>query len=371
VSRKANHEGSVRERDDGSWEASVAFHGRRYYKRAKSRAEAQRALAELKRQHATGELVVPSRMTFGQHFADWMEANRGAWRPSTLAGYEGIGRNYMLPAWGDRKLQTLTPADIAKQYGRWRGAGVGARTLAIIHARLHRALRQAVLWGRISRNPADNVEPPRSTYRRPDLWTPEQASAFVAGLDGETWDGTLGALLVGGGLRLGEAFGLRWTDVDFDAATVRVERTRAMIRRQWTEGAPKTTAGVRVVSLPRFTVDALRRWRRSQAALRLATGRAWEGETRVVTLPSGRTPGRWQSAEFLRRRAAALCLPELRNHDLRHLSASLALGAGIPLVDVSRRLGHANVSITATIYAHALWQDDGHVASAIEAAVGL
>lgn len=71
----------------------------------------------------------------------------------------------------------------------------------------------------------------------------------------------------------------------------------------------------------------------------------------------------------LERSAANLGLPAIRNHDPRHLSASLALAAGITLPDVSWRLGHANVSITASIYAHALEPIDPHVADAIARAV--
>jgi integrase len=366
MARRGNHEGNIRERADGSWEGCIAFDGRRYWARGKTRAEAQRGLAELKRQHAAAELVLPSRVTVAEHLSDWLEANRGNWRPSTAAGYEGIVRNYLEPAFGPRKLQTLTPPDLARQYGRWRDTGVGGRTLAIIHARLHRALREAVLWGLIPRNPADSVEPPRSVARRPKLWTPEASSRFAASLQGDSWDGALGALLLGGGLRLGEAFALRWSEVDFAAGTVRVERTRALIQRQFVEGAPKTYAGTRPVTLPTFAITVLRRWRKVQAERRLACGPAWFGEDRVVTLADGRTPGRWESGERLRKRAEALGLPPLRNHDLRHLSASLALSAGVPLPDVSRRLGHANVSITASIYAHALRADDAHVAAAIE-----
>src|SRR5690606_20564928 len=113
-------------------------------------------------------------------------------------------------------------------------------------------------------------------------------------------------------------------------------------------------AGTRAVTLPAFSVLALRQWRRVQSAQRLGAGPAWSGEQRVVTLPDGQTPSRTQASYWLDERTAAAALPRLRNHDLRHLSASLALAAGITLPDVSRRLGHANVSITATIYAHAL-----------------
>ena len=102
----------------------------------------------------------------------------------------------------------------------------------------------------------------------------------------------------------------------------------------------------------------------------LRTGPSWGGEARVITLADATTPGWFQASYWLAVRAKAAGLPTLRNHDLRHLSASLALAGGITLPDVSRRLGHASVSITASIYAHALRKDDGHVAAAIERALG-
>lgn len=371
MARRGNGEGNVRQRPSGTWEASVSFDGHRFYVRRNSQAEARRALAELKQQHAAAELVAPSRVTVAQHLATWTEANTENWRPRTVVGYEGIIRNYLLPVWGSRKLQSLSAADIAQQYGRWQKAGVGARTLAIIHARLHRALRQAVLWGVIPRNPADSVEPPRSVYRRPELWTVEQTRKFVASLDGTEWHGTLAALMLGGGLRLGEAMGLRWTDIDFDSAVVSVARTRTVVRRRFVEGEPKTPAAMRAVTLPAFSLAVLRQWRKVQSARRLVSGPEWLGESRIVTLPDGRTPSGTQASYWLDDRTAAVELPRLRNHDLRHLSASLALAAGITLPDVSRRLGHANPAITAGTYAHCLERSDQHVADAIGRAVGV
>jgi integrase len=368
MQRRDNSAGTIRERFPGHWEGAIRIEGRRYWIRGKSRAEVGRKLGALKRDHAAGELVPSSRITLAEHMADWTEANRGTWRPSTLAGYEGIARNYILPAFGHRRLQTVTAADIARQYQRWRDEGVGARTLAIIHARLHRALRVAVWWGRMGRNPCDGVEPPRSVSRRPSMWEPSEAWGFVASLTGESWGEALGAVLVGGGLRLGEACGLRWEDLDPDTGVLRVTRTRMCLRGEWIEHAPKTRAGTRAVTLPSFAVATLRRWRAVQAEQRLRLGAAWAGEDRMVTLPEGVTPKRWKAGEWLKSHCQSLGLMPLRPHDLRHLSASLALSEGVALVDVSRRLGHANTNVTAAIYAHALRPNDGHIARAMDTA---
>ena len=207
--RRGNLEGTLRERTDGAWEGAIRVNGVRYWARGKSKREVQQSLRNLRRQHADDEPIAPSRITVEEHLKAWLEAYAGVWRPSTASGYEGIVRNYLVPAFGKKRLQSLSAADIAKQYAKWRQAGVGGRVRAIIHLRLHRALREAVIWGLLPRNPADNVEPPRFKYRRPTLWTPEQAARFAISLVGDSWAEALWALEVGCGLRLGEACALR------------------------------------------------------------------------------------------------------------------------------------------------------------------
>ncbi|MBI4491415.1 MAG: tyrosine-type recombinase/integrase [Chloroflexi bacterium] len=65
-----------------------------------------------------------------------------------------------------------------------------------------------------------------------------------------------------------------------------------------------------------------------------------------------------------------LRLPRLTPHGLRHLSAHLALAEGVPLPNVSKRLGHATPRITATIHSHAQPGRDRQAAEALERALG-
>jgi integrase len=65
----------------------------------------------------------------------------------------------------------------------------------------------------------------------------------------------------------------------------------------------------------------------------------------------------------------SLRLPEMTMHDLRHLHASLLLEAGLPVPQVSKRLGHATPAITMSIYAHVVRQDDDAATIAISKAM--
>jgi integrase len=370
VPRRANHEGGIRERDEGVWEASITFDGRRYYVRGKSRTEAQRELNDLKADHRAGELVAPSRVTVGEHLAEWLETVSSDLKPKTVREYEIVVRVWLTPAFGHIKLQHLTPAHIDRQFARWRSEGrAKGGTMLNAYRVLHRALVFAHRWGRIGRNPCDAVPPPRAVRDVPDLWDATESRRFLDALEPGRWESALFTILLGTGCRLGEALAMRWEDIDRDAGTASIRRNVTRLAGEWSEGAPKTRAGVRTVAMPAFTRNHLRDWRTAQLEERLSAGAAWTATGRVVTLPDGRTPSHRQCIDRFEARCEAAGAPRLRMHDLRHLHASMLLAEGLPVPAVSARLGHASPAITMTIYAHALKGQDAVAAGVIEAAL--
>lgn len=113
-------------------------------------------------------------------------------------------------------------------------------------------------------------------------------------------------------------------------------------------------------------IDALHAHRASQASARLALGAVWVDEERVF--PS--SIGTALEASNLRKQWIRLLrrseLLEVHFHDLRHSAASWLLAQGVPIVDVSKMLGHADPSITLCIYAHAMHDSQDRVVAAVE-----
>ena len=133
---------------------------------------------------------------------------------------------------------------------------------------------------------------------------------------------------------------------------------------------PKTAHGRRTVSLPPSAVAVLREHRRQLLETRLALGLGRpDGQTLLFSQPSGsaippnRLTRRWQDA------CVALDLPRVSFHGLRHTHASALIAAGLDVVAVSRRLGHASPTVTLGVYGHLYRKDDSGAASAIEAAL--
>jgi integrase len=174
-------------------------------------------------------------------------------------------------------------------------------------------------------------------------------------------------------MRRGELLALRWDDIDFDAGTVRVERTitKAGKGKGSTIGPTKTARGVRNVALSAACLALLRdtRLRRLVPAVHTQVppvgGGVESGEvlTTLVTGAVGKTGDPRHEVifpfsvnqlyeRFVRLSASVPGLPKIRPHDARHSNVVAALEAGIPLIVISERLGHASIRITGDVYAH-------------------
>jgi integrase len=126
------------------------------------------------------------------------------------------------------------------------------------------------------------------------------------------------------GLRRGEMLALRWTDVDLEHQTLKVQRTVDYIPRHgYVENEQKTAAGRRVVLLPSFVVDMLKQHRVKQLEARLKAGRAWEDHDLVFTDLSGGYFNPRYLEKLMNRVMAEPGLPPLTLHSLRHSAATL------------------------------------------------
>ena len=250
---------------------------------------------------------------------------------------------------GDTLLRDLKPLAIQSFYatllasGRKKGGGLSPLTVQHIHRLLRKALHQAVRWEIIEKNPADGVEAPRVQRKEMVALDRDGLAALLRALRGtKLYLPTLLAATTG--MRRGEILALRWSDVDLQAGTLRVARSLEQTAAGLNFKEPKSRYSKRTISLANATVDALKTHRATHD-----TG----PDGLVVCRPDGTPyPPNQLSAEF--HRAAHGNGFAVRFHDLRHTHASNLLRDGVPVNVVSRRLGHAEPSITLNVYSHVL-----------------
>jgi integrase len=171
------------------------------------------------------------------------------------------------------------------------------------------------------------------------------------------------------GLRRGELLALAWNNIDLDAATLRVERWLEQTKAGLGFKPPKTMHGKRTISLPPHAIKVLREHRRQQLELRLQLGLGKPDSDALVFANEDGTP---MLPNNMTRRGQDVCisrgLPQVMFHALRHTHASALIAAGIDVVKISRRLGHADPTVTLRTYAH-LFDKVDTAASAIELAL--
>jgi integrase len=201
------------------------------------------------------------------------------------------------------------------------------------------------------------------------MLTAEQAKSLIGAAAGDRLEALL-VLALATGARQGELLGLTWdrvenkkaeewdpTETDQTPAYIRITKTlQAEPGGEFTLEEPKTASSVRRVELPRQAVEALKRHRKLQAAEQLEA-KVWLNERDLVFVSEVGSPIHKTN---LTRRAfrpwlKKAGLPAMRWHDLRHVAASLMLGQkGVPVTVVAEMLGHADVGITLSTYAHVI-----------------
>ncbi len=355
--QRGRHEGSIRLRADGRWEARVSLpDGKRRSKFAKTKAEAQRALTAMLNDVQNGLPMPNARLTVEAFLNDWLENTvKVSTRPRTYQSYELTARLHINPALGKVRLVELTPARIQALLNTKREQGLSARSITYIRDVLSRALNQAVRWNMLPRNPAPLVPAPKGAKKEIRVLAPEEARQFLDAVRGDRLE-ALYTVALALGLRRGEALGLQWGDISLDAGTITVRRQLQRIGGELRLTEPKSRESRRTVFLPPVVVEALRQHRVRQLEERLASGGEWQDSGFVFTTFKGTPVDERNLLRFFDAAVQRAGLPPMRFHDLRHSAASLLLAQGVSAKMVQEMLGHSNITLTLGTYSHIIPQ---------------
>src|SRR5215467_12400014 len=369
--------GHIRERSPGHWAIVIDVQSesgqrkRRWHSFKGTKREAQVRCAELVAELQSGTSVDPSKITVAE-FLDRFDRDWAALHVSARSRDRyRFALDHVRRHLGNRMLQKISPADIAALYASLSREGLAPRTTRMVHTALHRALGQAKAWGVIRDNPAEVAKPPKAPDQETPMLQPDQAAALLEHLRGKPLY-LLASLALGTGLRRNEMLGLRWGDVDLDAGRLTIEQS---LEQTATHGirvkAPKTKHGRRTISLPAHLVTELRQHWREQQEQRLGIGLGKAPDSAPVFVeadggylsPNAITKA-WPAA------MAAIGMPGVTLHSLRHTHASMLIASGLDILTISRRLGHSSPTITLGVYGHLVHGTDDKAAQVMDAAFG-
>ncbi len=359
MGRRVKGSGSIYARKDGTvigqYEIETPEGKKRKYIRGKDSKDVASRLAKAIADRDSGYAFDSQNLTVSEFMSRWLTSIKGTIRDGSWKQYEMVNRVHIEPVLGHVKLERLTTLQVQAFYHKKLESGVSPRRTLYIHATLHKALNQAVVWSLVPRNVTDGVEKPRHSGRAIEPFGGDQVKMLLKAVEGDRLE-ALYVLAVTTGMRQGELLGLKWEDVDLDDGVLRVNRTifGGIV------SPPKTRSGRRSIRLSKAALASLSRHKAN------SNGSEW-----VFCTKSGKpidcsnlTKQSWKP---LLKKAN---LPYRRFHDLRHTCATLLLKKSVHPKIVQSLMGHASISITLDTYSHVLPDMQDEVVSAMDTFLG-
>lgn len=349
--KRGHNEGSIYQQANGKWRAQITLDGKRLSYTAKTRKECLEWIQKTQTQIRKGLSYTSAQTTFGEFLEHWLLNKETHLRTQTMEQYRRTAKNHILPTLAHVKFKDLTPSRIQRLYNTLLDDGVGPRTVQIVHAVIHGCLEQAFKISLVTFNPSSVVIVPKVEEKEMKVWNEAQVSQFLVTIKAQRNE-HLYRLALATGMRQAELLGLMWDDIDWSGML--------SVRRQvfspdgggYTFVPPKTKFGVRNIELGAQVIESLRDQQSRVDEWRAFFHKSWQENKLVFPSTRGTPLGRYNLLIEFKEYTKQAGLPQIRFHDMRHIAASLMLNHGIPVIIVSRILGHSKPSVTLDLYGH-------------------
>ncbi|QOS90249.1 tyrosine-type recombinase/integrase [Peribacillus sp. JNUCC41] len=242
------------------------------------------------------------------------------------------------------------------------GEHYARNTLIAIHQVFSMMMKQAVRDQYFKVNPIVEAKLPREKYTETEkedieYWEKEDLNLFLNCLRDKNQEKelTLFLLLAFSGLRIGEAICLKWDDIDFESATLNVNKTlfqKKGLRNEYVLTEPKSQSSKRKVPIPPQVIKQLKSWRHHQNQLKMKNRSDYTDLNFIFSDKTGHpTPAR-NFGYKLNTYAKKAGVSKITPHGLRHTYTALLIEAEIDVKEIQLRLGHASIKTTLDVYAH-------------------
>lgn len=323
-------------------------------------------------------------LTFADFVPQYLSIKKDVLSISVYPKYEKILNEIVNPQIGHLKLSAIKPIHIQNfiknlsetpctrkhingtivEIGKSRSPATVKRYLAVVQS----VLNQAVKLDIISSNPAnaEKLNIPKSVKPKVEIFTKQEAIEMLTYLQNEPLQfQVLIQLAIMTGARRGELVALKFSDIDYTANKVTIERSAVKVTGQPIAIKPPKDYEIRSVTISPILTDLIKQLEQEKKQEALNLGDQWRGSDWLFTqwnydIMNPQTPTKWFS-KFLNKNN----LKHRKFHSLRHTSATLLLYGGVNIKQVQGRLGHGNIETT-NKYLHYISEADEEASNVLQ-----
>lgn len=362
--------GYIREYRPGKWSYTVDV-GKVNGKRKKTekggfatKVEAENALAiKLAELATTGEIFKPTERTVSEVFELFIESASINRKPTTIYKHNMVFRNHIDPNLGYRLIKTVKPKDLDEFTATLIKKGYSDNYIQNINKTLYCIFAYAVEYGLLKENIMYKSVRFQAKQTRVEVYTEEELSLILTCFKESHH---LSAIMIGlyTGMRVGEIYGLRWSDIDLEAGTIDITRQMICEPSRYALDAPKTENSIRKIKIPVFLIRYLNELKETQVSTIKDTLEHKRGnnlynyitnrEEKIVDFINVRADGSMltpEATKVIKRHLKRVGIT-WKFHTLRHTHATRLLENGATIKFVAERLGHSSATVTLKTYAH-------------------
>lgn len=343
MAKKANGEGTISyEADRKQYRARITdTEGKRISKRFKTKLEASNWLAEIKTEMLKDTYVPRSNISIGEWAIEYINTYCNDLRPNTTKRYLQTAKH--LAPIADIELQKLTAHTVQRLYNKLE---MSQSSKIKVHRLLGAILKKAYQLEMTNKNIMVAVASPKADHYEVEVFTEAEIKKLLSSLKESSYYSKYYPLIctaIATGARMGELLGLKATSIKNEY--IIINNNLQYIKNVPTDFPPKTTAGTRIVTISKRLETMLKH-------LSLDKVISFDGYVFHTSLG---TPYRASNiSKVWKAILKEANIPYKNFHVLRHTHATQLLANGIPLTEVSKRLGHSKPSTTLNLYGHAI-----------------
>ncbi|EAF6815807.1 site-specific integrase [Listeria monocytogenes] len=294
--------------------------------------------------------------TYKQLYLMFLEHQRKTTKPSSVAINRRFIEGHVLPIIGNMKLKDIKPAFLQTLVYEWHD---NFAQYAYIRKVASQVFKYGISLEIIETNPMSKtlLPRPKEAEKKLQFWTRQELKTFFEKLKdyGNPKIHAYFRLLAYTGMRKSEVLSLQWGDINYHTRKIRISKTIGMDEenKKYVSDTPKTKNSIRTITIDEESLHILSEWQNHQKDTFQLLGIDTTNPLQFI-FTDKKNHIYYPTAvnDWLDYLIKKFGLPRITPHNLRHTHVSLLLEAGVPLKEVSERVGHKDSKITLEIYAH-------------------